>query len=148
MNLEETITEHLKNAMKDGNKLRTETLRSIRSQIIEFNKSGAGRELGDADEIKLLNSAAKKRKDAIDMYRSAGRDDLAEKEEGELAIIQEFLPKQLSDEEIEAEIREVILQTGAAGAKDMGKVMGISMKKLSGKAEGGKVQEIVKKLLG
>ena len=100
------------------------------------------------DEIAVLNSTLKKRKEAITIYRQHGRDDLADQEEQELAIIQEYLPKQLSREEIEQLVRNIIAAAGANGAKDFGKVMPLAMKELKGKADGKIVQETVKKLLG
>jgi uncharacterized protein YqeY len=148
MNLEQKINEEMKAAMKSGNKLRLETIRSIRAAIIEFAKSGLDRAMNDEDEIKLLNSLAKKRKDAIAMYEQVGRNDAKEQEEFELTVIQEFLPKQLTDEEITDVIKGIIANAGATSSKDFGKVMGPSMKALSGKADGTKVQQIVKSLLG
>lgn len=148
MGLEQKINEEMKEAMKSGQKERLETLRSIRAAIIEFSKSGIDREMNNEDEIKILNMLAKRRKDSIDMYASAGRNDLKEKEEFELTVIQEFLPPQLSDDEIKEIIQGVVTETGATSPKDMGKVIGASMKKLSGKADGTKVQQIVKELLG
>lgn len=148
MSLELKITEDIKSAMKSGDKIRLETLRSIRAAIIEFAKSGIGRDMNADDEIKILNTLAKKRKDAITMYEQAGRTEAKEKEESELLVIQEFLPKQLSDDEITAIIKEIIEKVGASSEKDFGKVMGPSMKALNGKADGGKVQQIVKSLLG
>ncbi len=147
MNLESKITDELKKSMKTGNKLRTSVLRSLRSLILEFNKSGTGKELDNEEGIKLLNSAAKKRKDSIEMYKNANRKDLMEKEEAELDIIMEFLPKQLDDEEIKALINSIISETGAEGMKDMGKVMGAAMKQMKGKADGNKVKDLVKELL-
>lgn len=148
MGLEQKINEEMKEAMKSGSKERLETLRSIRAAIIEFAKSGLGREMNNEDEIKILNSLAKKRKDAIEMYANAGRQDLKEKEESELKVIQEFLPKQLDDIEIKEVIKSIIDETGANSAKDFGKVMGLSVKKLSGQADGSKIQLFVKELLG
>ncbi len=148
MNLEQKINEEMKAAMKSSDKLRLETLRSVRAAIIEFAKSGAAREMNSDDEIKILNALAKKRKDAITMYEQAGRTEMKEQEESELKIIQEFLPKQLSDEEVAEVIKGIITQTGAVGSKDFGKVMGPSMKALTGKADGNKVQQLVKSLLG
>lgn len=142
------INEEMKEAMKSGQKDRLETIRSIRAAIIEFAKSGLDREMNNEDEIKILNMLAKRRKDSIEMYANAGRNDLKEKEEFELKVIQEFLPPQLSDEEIKEIIQGVVTETGATSQKDMGKVMGLSMKKLSGKADGTKVQQIVKEVLG
>lgn len=148
MSLELKINEEMKAAMKSGDKLRLDTLRSVRAAIIEFAKSGAGRDMTADDEIKLLNTLAKKRKDAITMYEQAGRTEAAAQESAELAIIQEFLPKQLNDDEITDIIKDIIEKVGATSEKDFGKVMGPSMKALSGKADGGKVQSIVKTLLG
>ena len=148
MSLELKINEEMKSAMKSGSKLRLETLRSVRAAIIEFVKSGIDREMNSDDEIKILNTLAKKRKDAIAMYEQAGKTEMKEQEEFELTVIQEFLPKQLSDEEIIDIIKDIITNAGATSAKDFGKVMGPSMKALSGKADGNKVQQIVKTLLG
>lgn len=148
MTLEQRVNEEMKIAMKSGNKLRLETLRSLRAGIIEFSKSGLDREMNQDDEIKLLNNQAKRRRDAIDMYDKAGRTELKEKEEFELSVIQEFLPKQLTDDELSAIIKSVIEKVGASSMKDMGKVMGASMKELSGKADGNKVQQLVKDILG
>ena len=98
-------------------------------------------------ELKILNSAAKQRKDAIEMYKQAGRVESAEKEESELKIIQEFLPKQLSVEEVTAIIKNIMTANNIADMKDMGKLMGAAMKELKGKADGSVVQKIVKELL-
>lgn len=147
MNLEEKINEQLKEAMKSGDKVRLDTLRSIRAGIIEFNKSGSGTELTEEIEFKILNNAAKKRKDAIELYEKANRPELLEKEKAELLIIQEFLPKMMEESEVRAFVAAKIAQVGASGMKDMGKVMGPSMKELAGKAEGALVQRLVKELL-
>ena len=129
MTLEQLVNEHMKEAMKSGDRLRLDTLRMLRASIIEFNKSGnAQNGMTEEDEQKILLNAAKKRKDAIEMYKQANRLDLQEKEELELHIIQSYLPKQLSEEEIYAAINELIIQTGAQGPKDMGKVMGLARK--------------------
>ncbi len=104
-------------------------------------------ELSPEQEMQVLLSAAKKRKEAIQAYKSGGREDLLEKELAELKIIEEFLPAQLSDEEIEKEVAAVIEQIGATGMKDLGRVMGEAMKKLKGKADGKKVQAIVRSKL-
>jgi uncharacterized protein YqeY len=148
MNLEERINIELKDAMKTGKKDRLDALRSLRASILEFNKSGAGRSMNEDDEIKLLKSAAKQRKDAIEMYEKGNRTDLADKEKFELAVIEEFLPEQLSDEEIKAAVNKIVLQTGASSIQDMGKVMGLAMKELKGQADGNKVKDIVKEILG
>ena len=147
MTLTEQINQDIKDAMKSGDKVRLETIRSLRALILEFEKSGAGREMNDDDAQNILISAAKKRKDAIEQYRSAGREDLAQKEEAELVIIQEFLPQQLSAEQVSSRIKEIISEVGAVGAKDFGKVMGVAMKEMRGKADGTLIQSTVKELL-
>jgi len=146
MNLEARINEELKNAMKNQDKVRIDALRSIRSAIIEFNKSGVGHEMTEDEGLKILNSLAKKRKESIDLFIKGNRPDLAEKEQAELAVIQEFLPKQMDDSEIETELKQMIAEMNA-GSKDFGKVMGAAMKKFSGRADGAKVQSILKTLL-
>ncbi|MBI5326670.1 MAG: GatB/YqeY domain-containing protein [Ignavibacteriae bacterium] len=147
MNLEAKINEELKYSIKSGDKIRMETLRSIRASIIEFNKSGAGRDMNPDDEFKILNSSAKKRKDAIVLYEQGNRNDLADKEKQELAIIEEFLPKQLPDDEVKGIIKKIIDETGASDIKDLGKAMGPVMKELKGKADGTKIQQFVREIL-
>lgn len=147
MNLKDKINEEIKAAMKSGDKIRLETIRSIRALILEFEKSGANKELTPEDEIKLLNAAAKKRKDAIEIYEKAGKTDLAEKEKAELNIIQEFLPKPLTDDEIREIAKRVIAETGATTKKDFGKVMPVVMKEVSGRADGKIVKSIIEELL-
>jgi uncharacterized protein YqeY len=147
MTFEQKINEDLKEAMKSGDKLRLETLRSLRASIIEFSKSGTGKDMSDEDAQKILLNASKKRKDAIEMYKQAGRQDLLEKEESELAIIAAYLPEQLSESEVVDALKLIIQQVGAEGPKDMGKVMGLAMKELRGKADGTLVQQSLKQLL-
>lgn len=148
MSLEAIINEQLKDAIKSGDKIRLETIRSLRASIIEFNKSGANREMNNDDELKILKSAAKKRKDAIEMYEKGGRTELAEKEKQELEIINSFLPEQASGEEIQSVVLKTIQNVNAEGMKDMGKVMGTVMKELKGKADGNIVRQIVQTELG
>lgn len=147
MTFEQKINEDLKEAMKSGDKIRLETLRSLRASIIEFNKSGTDKIMSEEDAQRILLNASKKRKDAIDMYRQAGRQDLMEKEESELAIIASFLPEQMSEDQVIHALKGIIQQAGAEGPKDMGKVMGLAMKELRGKADGNLVQQCVKQLL-
>jgi uncharacterized protein len=148
MSLKDKINEDLKSAMKSGEKLRLETIRSIRALILEFEKSGIGREINPDDEMKMLTSAVKKRKDAIEQYKNAGRNELAEKEEAELKIIMEYLPKQLTEEEIGGIVKKTAEELGAKGKEDFGKLMPAAMKELKGKADGKIVKSIVEKLLG
>ncbi|HPI38470.1 MAG TPA: GatB/YqeY domain-containing protein [Ignavibacteriaceae bacterium] len=148
MNLKEKINEEIKSAMKSGDKIRLETIRSIRALIIEFEKSGANKELKPEDELQLLTTAAKKRKESIEQFRNAGRNELAEKEEKELKILQEFLPKQLSEEEIIQEIKKLALEINASGKEDFSKLMPLVMKNLKGKADGKIVKSNVESFLG
>jgi uncharacterized protein YqeY len=147
MTFEQKINEDLKESMKSGDKLRLETLRSLRASIIEFSKSGTGKDMSEEDAQKILLNASKKRKDAIEMYKQAGRQDLLEKEESELAIIAAYLPEQLSESEVVDALKLIIQQVGAEGPKDMGKVMGLAMKELRGKADGTLVQQLLKQLM-
>jgi len=147
MRLKEQVTEEIKNAMKAKDKLRLETLRSIKKAVLEKEVSvrpSGQEELTEAQEIELLVQLAKQRRDSIAQYEQAGRSDLAEQEAQELVILEEYLPKQLSDDEVAQIIDEIISQVGATSAKDMGKVMGPAMQQLKGKADGKKVQDIVK----
>lgn len=152
MSLKDRISEDIKTAMKAKDKLRLETVRSIKKVILEDESTARGKgkdSLTETQELEILTRLAKQRKDAITQYTDANREDLAEKEAAELAIIEEYLPAPLSDDEVEAIIDNLIAKTGASSAKDMGKVMGPAMKELKGKADGGKVQALVKaKLAG
>ncbi len=141
MGLKEKITQDLTAAMKSGDKLKTDTLRMLRAQILEFEKSGAAREMNADDDMKILLSSVKKRKDSIEMYEKANRKDLADKEAAEIAIVQEYLPKQMSPEEAEAVIVKIIAE---AGSKELSKVMPLVMKELKGKLDGKTINEIVK----
>lgn len=151
MGLKEQITEDIKAAMKAGDKLRLETVRSIKKAVLdkEVTVRPSGQEaLTEAQETEVLVQLAKQRRDSIAQYQQAGRTDLADQEAQELAILEEYLPKQLSDAEISQVIDDLIAQLGVTAAKDMGKVMGPAMQQLKGKADGRKVQEIVKAKLG
>jgi len=147
MNLKEKINEELKNAMKSGDKIRLETIRSIRALILEFEKSGGSKEMTPDDEIKMLTSAAKKRKESIEQFQNANRIELAEKEIQELKIIEEFLPKQLSYDEIFSEVKKMAEEIGAKTKADFPKLMPLAAKNLKGKADGKIIKEIVEKIL-
>ena len=147
MNLKEKINRDLKEAMKSGDKIRLETIRSIRALILEFEKSGIGRELNPDDEIKMLSTAAKKRKDSIEQFRNAGREELAKKEENELNILFGYLPKQLSEEEILVMVRQLASEIEAKTKEDFPKLMPLVMKELKGKADGNVVKSVVDKFL-
>ncbi len=147
MNLKEKINNDLKEAMKRGEKLRLETIRSIRALILEFEKSGSGKEFSDEEGLRIVTVAAKKRKEAIEQYKNANRNDLAEKEEAELKIIEEYLPKQLAPEEILNEVKKIADEVGAKGKEDFAKVMPLAAKSLKGKADGKVIRVILEKLL-
>lgn len=147
MNLVEKINDDLKAAMKSGDKIRLETIRSIRALILEFQKSGSGKEFTDEDGLRILTAAAKKRKESIEQFTNANRIDLVEKESAELKIIEEYLPKQLSVEEILEEVKKIAFDVGAKDKNDFAKVMPIAAKVLKGKADGKVIREVVEKYL-
>jgi uncharacterized protein YqeY len=150
MSLKERIDRELKESLKSGDKSRLNAIRSIRAGLLEKEVSirvGGTGVLNADQELEVLMSLAKRRRDAIEQFTAGNRPDLAETEAMELNVIEEYLPAPVSDEEVEAAIREIISKTGAASMKDMGKVMGEAMKALKGKADGGKVQNVVKSLL-
>jgi uncharacterized protein len=147
MALKEKINEDMKSAMKSGDKIRLQTIRSIRALILEFEKSGQDKELTPEIELNMLTSAAKKRKESIEQYRNAGREDLATAEESELAIIREYLPKQLSEDEIRQEIVKIAAEVGASTKQDFPKLMPAVMKALKGKADGKVIKGIVDSFL-
>jgi uncharacterized protein YqeY len=151
MSLKDRISEDIKTAMKAKDKVRLETVRSIKKVILEKEVSvrPQGQDtLTESQETEVLVQQAKQRREAIEMFRQAGRDDLVEQQVQELAIIEEYLPKQLSDEEVGVVVDEVVASVGATSIKDMGKVMGPVMQQLKGKADGQKIQAIVKAKLG
>lgn len=152
MSLKDQISDDIKTAMKARDKVRLQTVRSIKKVIIEREsvvRADGQESLTEAQEMEILVQQAKQRRDSIDQYQKAGRDELAEGEAAELAIIEAYLPAQLSDDEIGTVIEAIITKVGASSPRDMGKVMGPAMKELKGKADGKKVQEIVKaKLMG
>ena len=148
MSLEQKIMGDLKTAMlaKDEKALRS--LRAIKAAILLTKTSeGAGGELKEDDEIKLLQKLVKQRKDSLEIFQQQNRTDLAQKEQEEIEIIEKFLPKQLSADELRSEVAVIISEVGATSPADMGKVMGAATKKLSGKADGKTISALVKELL-
>jgi uncharacterized protein len=148
MNLEQKIMGELKTAMlaKDEKGLRS--LRAIKAAILLAKTSeGAGGELKEEDEIKLLQKLVKQRKDSLEIFQQQNRTDLAQKEQEEIEIIEKFLPKQLSAEELKAVVSKIIAEIGASSPADMGKVMGAATKQLAGKADGKTISSLVKELL-
>ena len=148
MSLELKITTALKEAMKSKNQIALTALRAVKSAILlhKTEKSSDG-ELSNEDEIRILQKLVKQRKDSADIYRTQGRNDLAEPELKEAELIQQFLPKALSEDEVKEVVKSIIDETGAEGMKDMGKVMGLSTKKLMGKADGKLISSIVRGFL-
>jgi len=148
MSLEARVMEELKTAMKAKDEAGLRSLRAIKAAIIlEKTAEGASDVLSEATEMKMLQKMAKQRKDSIDIFEKQGREDLAVKEREELAVIEKFLPAQMSAEELNAEVSAIIAETGATSPADMGKVMGVASKKLAGKADGKAISEAVKQLL-
>ncbi|MBM0742872.1 GatB/YqeY domain-containing protein [Phormidium sp. CLA17] len=151
MGLKERIGDDIKSAMKAQDKIRLETVRNIKKVILEKESAirPSGQEsLTEEQEVEIVVQLAKQRRDSIAQYQQAGRTELANQEAQELTILEEYLPKQLSDDEISQVIETIISQVGATSAKDMGKAMGAAMQQLKGKADGKKVQEMVKAKLG
>ena len=148
MTLFDQISEDIKAAMKARDKVRLETLRNIKKVFLEAKTApGANDTLEDADALKIISKLAKQGKETAATYTEAGRQDLAEAELAQVDVLEGYLPKQLSAEEIEAEVKRIIAEVGATGLKEMGKVMGTAGKQLAGKADGRVISEIVKKLL-
>lgn len=149
MDLFDKVSEDIKNAMKAKDKVALETLRNVKKFFIEAKTApGANDTLADADALKILQKLAKQGKDSADIYLQQNRQDLADAELAQVKVIESYLPKQLSAEELEAALKEIIAEVGATDAKDMGKVMGAASKKLAGIAEGRAISAKVKELLG
>ncbi len=148
MNLEQKVMADMKDAMKAKDEAGLRGLRAIKAEIIKAKtEPGANGELTDDVENKMLQKMMKQRKDSLEIYRTQNRDDLAKKEKEEIAIIEKFLPKQLSNEELKEILKSIIQQVGASSPADMGKVMGVATKQLAGKADGKAISASVKELL-
>lgn len=147
MSLQQQITEQLKAAMKAKDTVALESLRAIKSAILLTQTQAGAKELTADDEIKLVQKLVKQRKDSAEIFRQQGREDLAEPEEAQIKIIEQFLPEQLDEAAIANIVEEIIAQTNADGMKDMGKVMGMASKQLAGKADGKTISTIVRKKL-
>lgn len=148
MNLEQKIMPLLKAAMLAKDEKSVRSLRAIKAAIIQAKTAeGAGGQITEDAELKLLQKMVKQRRDSVDIFRQQQREDLAAKEEEEIAIIEQFLPAALDPEALRAEVAAIIAETGAAGPADMGKVMGVATKKLAGKADGKAISAVVKELL-
>lgn len=149
MSLEKKIMDEMKEAMKSKNEALLRGLRAIKAEIIKAKtEPGAGGEIDEATELKFLQKMMKQRKDSFEIFEQQGRADLAAKEKEEMDVIERFLPKQMSEDEIRAAVADIIQSTGASSPTDMGKVMGVASKQMAGKADGKTISAIVKQLLG
>ena len=148
MSLEKTVNDQIKTAMLAKDEAGLRSLRAIKAAILLAKTAeGAGETMSSEDETKLLQKLVKQRKDSLDIFTQQNRPDLAKKESEEIAVIEKFLPKPLSADELNAAVAEIIASTGASSPADMGKVMGLASKQLSGKADGKTISEVVKTLL-
>lgn len=147
MSLEERIAQDLKEAMKAKDQAALRGIRAVKAAILLEKTSGAKHDLTEETEMKLLQKLVKQRKDSLEIYEKEGREDLAQTEREEIEVIERYLPKQLSEDELRVEIKKIIDEVGADSMKDMGKVMGAAQKKLAGKADGKTMSGIVKELL-
>ncbi len=147
MSLTDRINTGIKDAMKAKDDARKRTLRAVKAQLLLLQTSGEVEEITAAHEIKLIQKMVKERQDSYEIYKEQGREDLAQPEQEEMDILKEFLPKQMSKEELTTEIKAIIEQTGASSMRDMGKVMGTANKKFAGKADGKTISMLVKDLL-
>ncbi|UQB68089.1 GatB/YqeY domain-containing protein [Epilithonimonas zeae] len=147
MSLETIISEAIKTAMREKDRVALDSLRAVKAQILLLQTEARGAEVSEEQEIAILQRMIKQRKDSYEQFMAQGRTDLAEVEEAQSKVIEKFLPKQLSAEELESEIKRIISETGAETIKDLGKVMGVASKVLAGKSDGKSISEMVKKLL-
>lgn len=149
MDLFDQISNDIKEAMKAKDKVRLETLRNVKKFFLEAKTApGASETLNDDAAVKIIQKLSKQGKDAAEIYITQNRQDLADSELAQVRVLEDYLPKQLTPEELEAQIKMIIAEADASGAKDMGKVMGIATKKLAGLAEGRAISATVKLLLG
>lgn len=149
MELFDIISNDIKEAMKAKDKVALDTLRNIKKVLLEAKTApGAGDTVSDETAIKAIQKLAKQGKEAAELFRSQGRNDLADEELAQVAVMEKYLPKQMSEEEITAAVKDIIAQVGATKPQDMGKVMGVATKQLAGKADGRVISAIVKQLLG
>ena len=147
MSLELTINEAIKTAMREKNKVALDSLRAVKSQILLLKTDAKDAVVSAEQEIAILQRMIKQRKDSYEQFVAQNRNDLAEVELAQMKVIEQFLPAQLSAEELEAEIKKIITEVGAESLKDLGKVMGTASKALAGKSDGKSISEMVKKLL-
>ena len=147
MSLEQNIMAEMKDAMKSKNEAVLRSLRAIKAEIIKAKtEPGAGGQISEDTELKMLQKMVKQRKDSLEIFQQQNRTDLAQKEQEEIAVIEKFLPKQLGDTEIKEALSKIIAEVGATSPADMGKVMGVATKQLAGKADGKAISAAVKEL--
>lgn len=147
MSLQKQVMEQMKVAMKSKDKVALESLRALKSAFLLANTSGSNVEISEEEEIKIVQKLVKQRKDSAAIFTEQNRGDLAEPELAQAKILEQFLPAQMSEEELRAAIGEIVSQTGASSMKDMGKVMGMASKQFAGKADGKAISMVVKQLL-
>ena len=147
MSLETTMSAAIVTAMKAKDKVALDSLRAVKSQILLLKTESKGAEITEEQEIEILQRMVKQRKDSFEQFSAQGRTDLAEVETAQIKVIEEYLPKQLTDEELKKEIEKLIAETGASSIKEMGKVIGLASKNLAGKVEGKRISAMVKELL-
>lgn len=147
MSLQKQVMEQMKTAMKSKDKVALESLRALKSAFLLANTSGSDVEISEEEEIKIVQKLVKQRKDSAAIFDEQGRTDLSEPEKAQAKILEQFLPKQMSEEELKGVIAEIVSKTGASSMKDMGKVMGMASKQLAGKADGKAISMAVKELL-
>ncbi len=147
MSLENTINDAIKTAMREKDKVALDSLRAVKSQILLLKTEARDVEVSAEQEIAILQRMIKQRKDSFEQFTAQGRTDLAEVEDAQMKVIEKFLPKQLSAEELETEMKNIISEAGAESIKDLGKVMGVASKALAGKSDGKSISVMAKKLL-
>lgn len=147
MSLEYTISEAIKTAMREKDKVALDSLRAVKAQILLLKTEAKGAEVSAEQEIAILQRMIKQRKDSMEQFTAQNRSDLADVEAAQMKVIEQYLPKQLTSEELEVEIAKIIADTGAADMKDLGKVMGTASKTLAGKSDGKSISEMAKRLL-
>ncbi len=147
MSLEIIISDAIKDAMRAKDKVALDALRAVKSQILLLKTEAKGAEVSAEQEIAILQRMIKQRKDSYDQFTAQNRSDLAEVEEAQSKVIEKYLPQQMTTEELEEAMKNIIAETGATSAKDLGKVMGMASKALAGKSDGKSISEMAKKLL-
>ena len=147
MSLENTVNEAIKTAMRAKDKVALDSLRAVKSQILLLKTEAKGAEVSAEQEIAILQRMIKQRKDSSEQFAAQGRNDLAEVENAQMKVIEQFLPQQLTAEELESEMKNIIAETGAETIRDLGKVMGVASRTLAGKSDGKSISEMAKRLL-